>query len=481
MWLKLFNIHACVTRSTPEESEFLWNYLSFEDAGSAYARRAGLINNGWDGKIRMYDRQKCRFPAGLLPLLKKGAARANVKIDVEDARTRIEPTPGIDTSWLDPKREQPQALAACLLATRGVVWGPTGSGKTEIICALAKTIATTPSLVLVTSKDLLKQTADRWEARTGRPAGVIGDGRWDPKRFTVATVQTLMHKLKAGADLPILRETGLLIADECHQAPGNSFQKVAMATTNAYWRFGFSGTPLARGDQRNVLLIAAFGEVIYRIKAGDLIARGVLSQPKIKFLPCFQAVPGVDWQSVYRAGVVDSEKRNTLLVGLALTARRPCVLFVREIDHGRVLRRMLERRGVNTDFVWGDDGVAARKNAIKRLVNGDTEVLIASTIFDTGVDIPELAAIVVGAGLKSAIKTIQRLGRGMRVTATKNEIDLYDIDDRGNVWLADHAKARSKTYRAEGFEVSLLSETESALAIQRGSDSRERTTELEAQ
>lgn len=473
MKISLGNLQAFVTGATDEEHRWLDGYLSFEDANTAYARRAGLIK-GWDGRKHLYKFKDGigRFPSGLLGLTLKGAAREGLAVEMDDARSRnSEPEGAADTSWLDPRREQPQALAACLSATRGIVHAPTGSGKTEVISALGLVIPCN-WVTLVTTKDLLRQNAERFESRSrmaGVPedAGRIGDGVWAPKRFTVATVQTLWRSRKSPLVKAFLSGLGGVIADEAHQVAGDSFLRVMMSTPNAYWRFAFSGTPLARGDQRNLLLIAAVGDVIYRVRADALIERGVLSRPKIRFLPVRQSVPGADWQSVYQSGIVYSAWRNRVVVGTAIAAAKPGLVFVKDIAHGRWLEARLRAAKQNVEFVWGADTTDERRRAILRLQKGDLDLLVTSSVFDTGVDIPELRSIVNAAGMKSTIKTLQRLGRGSRIAEGKTEFELYDFDDRGNTWLRDHSKKRRAAYESEGFEVELLGDEASAEAASR--------------
>lgn len=252
----------------------------------------------------------------------------------------------------------------------------------------------------------------------------------------------------------------------CHVAPASTFSSVLRATPNAYWRFGFSGTPLQRGDCRNVMLIAATGPVIHRVMASDLVDAGVLSRPKIKFVTVEQTVSGQDWRDVYTKGVVESPRRNSVVAAVTSLAAKPALVFVREISHGRTLLQHIKNAGLRAEFVWGEDSSAERRAAIKRLRFGDIDVLVTSSIFDAGVDIPEVASVIIAAGGKSAIEALQRLGRGMRIAEGKREVELWDVNDSGNVWLKRHAQARLATYSAEGFEVVVMQESDLRLQKQ---------------
>jgi superfamily II DNA or RNA helicase len=452
MIIEYRNTRALVIDATDAELRWLNNYLAFDDKKAQWspAYRTG----NWDGKIRLFSLITKQFPAGLIPLVKKGAARVGTTIDIVDVRNKIAPDKTADVSWLDPVREQPQALAACLAAGRGIIWVPTGGGKTEIMIALTQSI---PGkwLIAVPSLDLLNQTVDRYIERTGDTSvGSIGEGTWNEGRVTVATFQTLYTRLKS-KDLrakAFLADIDGACFDESHLLPADAFASVPKAMPKAYWRFGFSGTPLDRGDARNILLIGHTGPVIFKVAAQTLIDAGVLSKPRIKFVPLLQTVPGFFWQDVYRSGVVESKARNTLLTSIALASSKPALLIVKEIDHGRTMEKHLRAAGLKTGFVWGGHSSGSRSFSSEQLARGDLDVLVVSTIYDQGVDIPELKSVIIGCGGKSAIKALQRLGRGMRVSAGKSEMELWDVQDSGNKWLESHAADRMRVYLTQGYE-----------------------------
>ena len=97
--------------------------------------------------------------------------------------------------------------------------------------------------------------------------------------------------------------------------------------------------------------------------------------------------------------------------------------------------------------------LALRQAVARRLRRGDTQVVIASVIWQEGIDLPEVRSVVNAAGGRSVIAALQRLGRGMRVAAGKNEVELWDFRDSGHRWLSRHTKERLAAYLSEGFEV----------------------------
>jgi superfamily II DNA or RNA helicase len=266
----------------------------------------------------------------------------------------------------------------------------------------------------------------------------------------------------------LLEGTEGIIVDESHVLPAGSFYRVAMATPRAYYRVGLSGTPLARTDKRSALAIGALGPVIYRISAEQLVAEGVLARPKVRMVTVTQSnLGGVTWQGVYGNGVVKSTKRNAVLASVVQRAEKPCLLFVKELRHGRELEKRLSAMGLHVDFTHGQHSTDWRRNMVKSLVAGRLDVVICTVVFQEGVDIPELRSVVIGSGGESVIAALQRVGRGTRKTADKDEFEVWDIADRGNKWLEKHARARQHAYAAESFETIVEPESPAALVAAR--------------
>ena len=123
--------------------------------------------------------------------------------------------------------------------------------------------------------------------------------------------------------------------------------------------------------------------------------------------------------------------------------------------HGQSLKSMLAVKGLTCDFVNGKHQVADRTKFVDSLTEGTADILIASKVFQEGIDIPKLETVVIASGGKSVIAILQKIGRGMRVTATKNTFEVHDIRDVGNKWLENHAKSRIKSYEREGHTVTI--------------------------
>jgi superfamily II DNA or RNA helicase len=455
---------------TSDERSWLHEYLSFPNPKAHFS--------GGDKKQRYFNQYNSTFHTGFLPMVKKSC---EFELDISDDRqvpARVDED--ADLNWLRPY--QLEAVDKITELGRGILWLPTGSGKTEIATGIVKSVPDANWLFLVHKSQLMEQAADRYEMRTGLKAGRIGEGRWSIEKYTCATFQTLYAGLKRGdpRTLATLKHAEGAIVDECHTLPANSFWQVLGHMHRAYYRVGLSGTPLARDDSKSLNAIALVGPVIYRVLPETLIEGGVLAKPTI----CMAKSPvrgaykekAQGWQATYKNDVVRSADRNAVVVRCAKQAEYPALVFVKDISHGKNLTKLLGQAGIKAEFVWGDHSTEYRTSLLRRLSGGHLDVLVCSTVFNEGVDIPDLRSVVIAAGGKSAIAAIQRIGRGMRVVPGKSTFQVFDIMDvgcgcadiakqygSGDVgthpgcrWLEKHSKARVQAYQNEGFKTSSM-------------------------
>ena len=522
IWLALGNLYTQVTAAPAVETIWLSDYLAFDDKEAFFKGKVGE-------KLQLYNPVTGTFPSGLVGMVMRDARAAGIQVNVIDRRVNpCTPVTGQARDdaldWLrDSYQREPVDIVTA--KSRGILWLPTGSGKTEIMCGIIR-VHPGKWIAIVHNKKLMHDIARRYELREAQKffglkpsgdnvadlelvktamfraglsempvkAGRVGDGKWDEQEFTVCTFQTLAKALRkkrgkiqnpaayAKAKALLNRAIGVLV-DECHTLPAASFWGVLMAAENAYYRIGVSGTPLARGDKRSVFAVAALGPVQYRIKPGVLVDEGVLAKARIRMVPCEQFLndpicqrchgtgdSGMGpsscslcegkgtrtprWQQVEKALIIKSKVRNALFVKyVAQHADFPNLSFVNSIEHGKILQEMFGLYGLRSSFVWGKHGTEQRDEALRKLVDGELDVLVASKVFQEGIDAPPIRSIGIASGGKSSIAALQKIGRGMRVTDDKDAFDVFDMYDSGHKWLVRHRNGRIKAFTSEGYEV----------------------------
>jgi superfamily II DNA or RNA helicase len=121
----------------------------------------------------------------------------------------------------------------------------------------------------------------------------------------------------------------------------------------------------------------------------------------------------------------------------------------------KVLGRKDERK---VFFVSGATEVEDRE-AVRRITEKENDAIIVASYgtFSTGVNIKNLHNIIFAAPTKSKIRSLQSIGRVLRLGDNKDKAVLYDIADdlryKDNVNFAlKHYEERIKIYSEERFE-----------------------------
>lgn len=429
---------------------------SFQVQGAQWsnAYQKGL----WDGRKHLMGRGGT-FPTGLLESVVEALQLAGEEVELEDHRDNIQPQGGTfeleGVSFAYPYDYQLAAAQTMVEKKQGIVSVATGGGKTEIACAVTQYIQQR-TLFIVTTRELLYQARQRFMKRLGvdeKAVGIIGDSNWCPGTWvTIATLDTLSSRIKTRQCQEFLAEQNVLFFDECHHLGSETWYDVSLLIP-AIYRFGLSGTPLDRSDGADLKLIAATGDVIVNIANKFLVDRGVSARANIIFDQINQPTLGrMDYQTAYKLGVVENEifhKRVVEWVKVLREANLQVLILVESIKHGKILDEYLwtETGGefIPHAYITGEEDTDTRQQALKDLTTGALPVLIASKILDEGVDCPAIDALIVAGSRKSRIKTMQRLGRGLR----GDKLILVEFANFCQDHLLKHSLERLSDYKKE--------------------------------
>jgi len=455
--IKLENVKSIIDTNLPKLEQKLT--VKYPNYWFSPKFKAGI----WDGKVHFLNLKTGKFPTGLLHIVIEYLKEENLDYKIIDNRKNPFSKTGI---VLDPKmlhgitlrEDQLIAIKTCLKCGRGVIHMPTGTGKTEVAIGLVK-ILKLPTLFLVNSKTLLHQTQERFMERLQLDKGqigIFGDGMFAPGELvTIATVQSLnnMKKDNVRNFSNFLNGFSVILFDECHHLPAKTFYTIGLWSHKAYFRFGFSGTPMDRGEINSMKLMAIVGKTIYKRKTLDAINDGDLCEIKMVILENnFEINEGLSWSSEYNLGIVNNIDRNKEIVRVATKHywnNDRVLILIRILKHGKNLVEMLSSSNIPCKFVYGKHSQEEREKVIKWFNEGKG-ILIASGIFDEGVDIPEINTLIVASAGKSDVKTIQRIGRGLRKKSLSAYLSAYDFDDTGK-FLSKHSLKRIQIYEREGY------------------------------
>jgi superfamily II DNA or RNA helicase/intein/homing endonuclease len=339
-----------------------------------------------------------------------------------------------------------------------------------LVAALIAAKLGKPTIVYVIGKDLLYQLQEFFKKVFQTDIGIIGDGKCEIHDINVATVwsvgQALGLEKNSSLDdsndkekkmdpgkfrkiKQMLLDCSVHIMDECHLAACDTVQTIARHI-KAEYVYGMSASPW-RDDGADLLIEAFLGRKVVDISARELIDSGYLVEPNIRFLaPKTYKFKTGKYPKIYSNYIVENEQRNGMIVKGAVKMVEqgfvPLVLF-HTIKHGDILFDEL-KKNVSTALLSGKDNSKIREKIKGELEDGKIKCLVASKIFDIGVDLPILSGLVIAGAGKSSVRALQRIGRVIRPYPGKTMSAVLDFFDQAP-YLTQHAEIRKSIYETE--------------------------------
>lgn len=452
--------------------------LSFFVQGAEHSKKyRGFIdkNTGkqitWDGHKYLISKT-LKFSPGLLHRVQRFYDIKNRIVETIDLRPKIEPTNSVDilpallSLGKNPYYYQIDTANLATQNERGIIRAATGSGK-SIIAALITAKLGKSAVIYVIGKDLLYQIHGLFSALFEEKIGIIGDGKCEVADINVATIWTVgqalgLRKTKAEDEdnekkVPpekykeirnMLAYSRAHIFDECHLAACDTIQGIckAMNPENIY---GMSASPW-RDDGSDLLVENFLGNVIVDIPARKLIEEGYLVPPLIRFLTVPPNYKRNSYKKVYQYYITNNETRNQMIVTgaqkLVEQGFQTLVLF-HSLNHGKILYDKLSQN-MSCALLSGKNDSKTRIKVKEDLEAGKINCIVASKIFDIGVDLPSLSGLIVAGGGKSSVRALQRVGRVIRKHPKKSRAAVIDFADQAP-YLLNHSENRRNIYSQE--------------------------------
>jgi|LGVD01.1.fsa_nt_gb superfamily II DNA or RNA helicase len=337
---------------------------------------------------------------------------------------------------------------------RGVVKAATASGKSFMILGIISAFSKENILLLVHTKVLVNQLVDDLEKYNFGPIGVYSGKTKEIKRITVATIQS--YKKIA---LEYFNYWQVVIIDECHHIRNidSANYGFTLQRLSAPVRIGFTAT-IPEDIGGKFALEALVGPVITDYSIAKASDDGVLAKPTIYLLetPYQHEVSKLrDWRQAYKFGIALNVQRNYQIVDNTLKLLKEdhgILILISRLIHGEELVKAFAHYGQHVDFVQGITDQDERTRLKEALKSGEIQVLIASTVFVEGVDLPDLDVLINASGGKSEIQVLQKVGRGLRKTKKKSKVIIIDFMDISHRCLRNHYNKRMRIYKANGWE-----------------------------
>ncbi len=270
------------------------------------------------------------------------------------------------------------------------------------------------------------------------------------------------------------------VVHNCHHLSAETFRKTANACSNAIIRVGVSATPFKDDIVEIQHIRGVTGDPLFTKEAKELEEEGHITPVKFYCLPIETPKqitykhPGIGLRTIetealkyydqeqgaipgaYKVCIIRNEQRSKSIQEFVSSRREgsKTLVLVSTVEHGRLLADLLD-----CPFLSGKESSKVRKAALRvfgttsRNTDNIPQCLVATTIFDEGVDSPGIDYLILAGAGKAPWKFVQRIGRGRRKQKGKKFLHVLDFLDLGHRTLREQSRARILTAEKEGYTI----------------------------
>jgi superfamily II DNA or RNA helicase len=332
---------------------------------------------------------------------------------------------------------------------RHLVVAATGTGKTMIAAfdyrcwARQQNSATDqrPRLLFIAHREeLLKQSLQTFRAVLRDPNfGDLLVGGREPSQLDHLFVSIQSYQSRSLHELPADRFE-YVVVDEFHHAVAPSYKRL-LDNVRPRVLLGLTATP-ERSDRLDVLKYFG-GHLSAQIRLPDAINRKLLSPFQYFAVTDSEDLSGLKWQrGGYQIEELDriytgNDRRAALVIDkvrsiLLNPGRTRALGFCVSVAHAEYMAVKFRQAGITAEALSAETPRADRNAAQDRLRRLEVNVLFVVDLYNEGVDIPELDAVLFLRPTESLTVFLQQLGRGLRLDPEKECLTVLDFVGQAN-------------------------------------------------
>ena len=226
----------------------------------------------------------------------------------------------------------------------------------------------------------------------------------------------------------------VLVIDEAHKSIAPSLMKAieVLSKNNEVKLIGLSATPGRDSSNllENKLLSRLFSnhlissDLLGSDPIGELQNREILS-PVRRYILNTECDVDMDLNEIGEVIVnrktlkklAENTSRNNQIVNAIvkqISEQKKVIVFACSVDHARTLSILLAKTGAVACAIDCEMSSEARKLAITSFKNNNVKVLLNYGVLSTGLDVPDIGAVVITRPTASIVLYSQMIGRGMR-------------------------------------------------------------------
>jgi len=455
---------------------------------------------------------KFKFLSGLLPYFKDHySGQFTVQTEyTAPVRWKVE----IPEDYLDGitfRGYQKHAVEKSLYFRKGILHIPTRGGKTEVMIGIAKYYLENinPSgKILFVEPDghLMGQTYKRCLKRGLKDVGRLGDGHRElDHSVLICIVNSLYNIVKdpSHKDFNAIQETTAIIVDEVHHLGSPSMAQAPIVIPDIELFIGVSGSPFndeadPHTNPRDVAIIGLLHQVIMKVSPRYLMNKGYIGEPHVFIMGYggggYPRYFVKNYNKVYNKFLLWHSGRNAMITQIAELFNDyefNLLILVTRIDHGKFLLKRINSFSPNALFAFGGGNVIRHYGGVlpddlsddewdwyadkedkkkgnkyiglkgdqgklidEHFEGDEPNILIGSTVFDEGVDLPTVDALIIAGGQgRSDVKNIQRPARALTRNDGRNYVYIIDFWDDRHKYLKKHSKLRIDAYKKNQYYI----------------------------
>lgn len=459
------------------EDQLSYNHVSQLRGQEAYSRGAYIPFTSERVALYKYDTNgKLLFPRGFTNRVVALCREANVEIDLVDVPFTLADPRRFEAdfhkvfSHMDLKAKQDECLATVSVSDGGIVVAPTGFGKSFLFAAICLMHPHARIHVITRRRDVMKRLL-RHLTKFIPDVGQVGGGckRWS--RVTVITADSLHlvdHTPGLCADL--------VLYDEVHEAAAPSYS-VELSKYQHARMFGFTATPDGRFDGAHHRLEGLFGPKIFEMAYQEAVVHGLVLPVRVDWIDVRMPVNPCEFKketAKERWGIWRNQVRNRLIADKAreFPDDNQVLILVRTLEHAVFLKQELPDFKLCYDKMDSEVHAAlvkkgmldaldeppmtpqARDQMSRDFEAGTLKKVIATDVWSTGVDFPQLSVLIRADARASEIMDVQAPGRVVRRhdPSGKDHGLVIDCMDYFDGAFMRRSNERKKTYVKQGWE-----------------------------
>jgi superfamily II DNA or RNA helicase len=371
----------------------------------------------------------------------------------------------VDFQKIGQREGQEEILTVIATNYNGVIDAPTGFGKSDIIVQICLMYSRLNIVLVTNRKSVVKTLYERLVAEKSLRGRVGAICSWKDTGPDFPIVVTTTKSLeKTNYD-----KCDLLLFDECHglAAPGTAYKLAGFRRAR---KFGFSASPIGRGDKADMVLEGMLGPIRHTLSYQQGIDAGAIVPIDVHI---YTVGGSPIWNKMHialkRQGLWQNETRNQCIAKVAREfGEEQVLIMVDTVDHALNIKRFLPEYKVAyatcskayyqeyLDKGWLSEPMVTPKdldNIQEQFESGELKHLICTPIFKEGVNFKYLKALIRCDGQAGVIPATQIPGRLSRTAEGKDKAILVDFYDGFDKRLEGCSKARIKAYTSKGWNI----------------------------